>query len=87
MTVDDYTNDLCSRDYLELAVNRLPSDISEPLSDRVATLDREFRNGTVADDQGVLRRFFRIEPCSGWWWRRIPSAGPLADYLASSRQR
>jgi hypothetical protein len=80
MTVDDYTNDLCSRDYLELVVRRLPPDISKPLSHLVASLDDKFREGTTEDDEGLLGRFFRIDPASSWWWQRIPSAGPLAEF-------
>jgi hypothetical protein len=88
MTVDDYTNGLCSRDYLDLAIGRLPSYLSTFFSHRVARLDQAFRDWTTDDDDGVLGRFFRIESHASWWWRRIPAAGPLAEYLtASTRQR
>jgi hypothetical protein len=84
MTVDDYTNDLCSRDYLELVLRRVPTDARPWLSQSLAPLDDAFRGGTVDDDRRVLARFFRIDRDSAWWWTRIPAAGPLAEYLASA---
>ena len=86
MTVDDFTNDLSSRDYLELALGRLPVPAREWLSESVAPLDDRFRDATVKDDRGLLGRFFRIDQDSPWWWHRIPRAGPPADYLAGSDQ-
>lgn len=85
MTVDDYTNDLCSRDYLELAISRLPADVSESLFALVADADETFRESTIDDGDGILGRFFRIDAASNWWWRRIPRSGPLAAYLAAAR--
>ena len=86
MTVDDFTNDLSSRDYLELALRRLPVPAREWLSESVAPLDDRFRDATVKDDRGLLGRFFRIDQESPWWWHRIPRVGPLADFLAGSDQ-
>lgn len=84
MTVDDYTNDLCSRDYMEIAIGRLPSYLSGWFSHRVAATDQVFRDGTKDDGDGALARYFRIQSEAGWWWRRIPAAEPLAEYLAAS---
>ncbi len=84
MTVDDYTNDLCSRDYLDLALVRLPAEARARLTGLVAPLDEAFRSDTVADDCGLLWRFFRVGVDAGWWWFRIPRGGPLAEYLSAS---
>ena len=82
LTIDDYTNDLCSRDYLAaittFASDRLPRAILE----QVASADHSFVNSTVEDADGRLGRYYRIEQEDGWWWRRRPSSGPLADYLS-----
>jgi hypothetical protein len=82
MTVDDYTNDLCSRDYLELTLKRVPNEARVWLTGLIAPMDEKFRGRTVEDERGLLGRFFRIDQDSAWWWHRTPAAGPLADYLA-----
>jgi hypothetical protein len=84
MTVDDYTNDLRSRDYLELAIARLPADVRGSVSALVADADKRFRESTIDDGDGTLGRFFRIDAASNWWWRRIPRSGPLGAYLAAA---
>jgi hypothetical protein len=84
MTGDDYTNDLGSRDYLELAIARLTGDVGESLSALLAEADKRFREFTIDDGDGTLGRFFRIDAASNWWWRRIPRSGPLAAYLAAA---
>lgn len=33
---------------------------------------------------GMIGEFHRIVDRSGWWWRRRPRSGPLADYLAAA---
>ena len=81
-TADDYTNDLCPRDYLEVAMARASIGLRSAIDQQVATADELFRRQTVEDQQGRLGRYFRIERKDGWWWRRRPSSGPLADYLA-----
>lgn len=81
-SVDDYTNDLCSRDYLQEMEARASFGLRSAINQRVAPIDLAFRGATIEDTDGRLARFFRIESCSGWWWRRRPSSGPLAQYLA-----
>lgn len=81
-TVDDYTNDLCSRDYLALVAARASRGLSREIDQHVAPIDDSFRRTTLEDTDGRLARFFRIDRKDGWWWRRRPSSGPLADYLS-----
>ena len=82
-TVDDYTNDLCSRDYLAAMAARASSGLRSVLDEQVASTDESFRRATVEDTDGRLGRYYRIELKDGWWWRRRPASGPLADYLAT----
>ena len=62
MTVDDYTNDLCSRDYLEIAIGRLPSYLSgcfriesQPPTKRSATAQRTMETACWPDTFGSIR--------------------------------
>jgi hypothetical protein len=81
-TVDDYTNDVCSRDYLAEVASLASESLRKAFKDQLASTDELFRASTVEDTDGRLGRFFRIGPEDGWWWHRRPSSGPLADYLA-----
>jgi hypothetical protein len=81
LTVDDYTNDLCSRDGLALVLDGCPEPLRAKLAALVEEADRAFRAGTLEDAEGRLARYFRIGPESGWWWSRVPASGPLATYL------
>ena len=46
-TVDDYTNDLCSRDYLAEVVSRASDDLRGRIEHQVAAADETFRASTV----------------------------------------
>lgn len=83
-TVDDYTNDVCSRDYLAEVASRASEGLRNTVEDKLASADELFRTSTVQDTDGRLTRFFRIRADDGWWWHRRPSSGPLADYLAGA---
>lgn len=80
-SVDDYTNDLCGRDALELIVQGSPQALATRLGDLLREIDDGFLLRTVPDDAHVLGRYYRSTPAQGWWWRRVPSAGPLAEFL------
>jgi hypothetical protein len=82
LTVDDYTNDLCSRDYLAEVTARASAELRAAISGRLAAADDRFRASTVEDTDHRLGRWFRIGPDRAWWWHRRPSSGPLADFLA-----
>ena len=83
--VDDYTNDLTSRDGLAIVLSECPSPLRERLQALIDEADDFFRQGTVEDPDGRLGRYFRIDDRSGWWWKRRPRAGPLADYLLAEK--
>jgi hypothetical protein len=82
-TVDDYTNDLCSRDYLKLSMANASTDLCNTIAQQLAPVDESFRQRTVEDVERHLERYFQIDRKDDWWWRRLPGSGPLADYLRS----
>jgi hypothetical protein len=61
---------------------------AEPLRAKLAIsiekADSEFLARTRDDTGSALGRYFRIDESSGWWWKRAPATGPLAEYLNSS---
>jgi hypothetical protein len=83
-TIDEYTDDLTGRDALEIVLSECDEPLRAKLLLSIDQADSEFLARTQRDTESVLARFFRIDESSGWWWKRIPAAGPLADYLNSS---
>ncbi|TXL57878.1 hypothetical protein [Aeromicrobium terrae] len=83
-TIDDYTNDLCSRDYLETVLGLAKDELRREVEAQVAAGDAAFRQATEADDGQRLANFYRLDSNDGWWWRRRPKYGPLAAYLVDA---
>ena len=84
LTVDDFTNDLTARDGLEIVLGWCEGTLHAKLKAPIEQADGEFIARTRDDDGSILGRFYRIDDSAGWWWKRRPAAGPLADYLATS---
>jgi hypothetical protein len=82
--VDDYTNDLTQRDYLDKVWLRASNDLREEIESETAGPDEVFRGSTADDAEHRLGSYFKIDTDDGWWWHRTPSSGPLAEYLAKS---
>jgi hypothetical protein len=83
LTIDDYTNDLTARDGLKIAVATCPEPLRSKLMLSIELADGEFIARTHEDAGRTLGRYFRIDEASGWWWRRTPTAGQLAEFLIS----
>lgn len=81
-TIDDYTNDLCSRDGLDVALRRAAPSVRIKLQRHIDLADREFVARTRDDAGAAVGRYHRVDASSGWWWKRKPFVGPLADCLA-----
>lgn len=81
-TVDDYTNDLCSRDYLASFTSSASEDLRAKVQQRIAGADATFRAATTDDAEALLAKYYRVDLKDGWWWRRRPSSGPLAEWLS-----
>ena len=80
-SIDDYANDLTTRDSLERLLSNLPPELAAKLTADVAPIDRRFERATTDDDKGMIRKFFN--PRDGWWWTRLPRKieGTLAATL------
>jgi hypothetical protein len=81
-SVDDYTNDLTSRDLLEDLIRDSQPSLRAKLERALKPWDERFRRATRPDDEKALSRYFNIK--DRWWWHRTPAKGQLAVYL---RQR
>ncbi|SHK53408.1 hypothetical protein SAMN05444159_3508 [Bradyrhizobium lablabi] len=81
MTIDDYTNDLTARDALEIVLAECQEPLRAKLRLPIEGADKEFLARTQEDVGHTLERYFQISQSSGWWWKRRPVTGPLAEFL------
>ncbi|HEY2048509.1 MAG TPA: hypothetical protein VGH03_04155 [Caulobacteraceae bacterium] len=78
LTVDDYANELMARDGLEWTLGACADPLRAKLQAWIEAADGVFIAATEPDDDGSLGR---ADETSGWWWKRRPKTGPLADSL------
>jgi hypothetical protein len=83
LTIDDYTNDLTSRDALKTVLAQCPEPLRTKLRLRIERADSEFAMLTKEDVDRTLGRYFQITDASDWWWKRKPADGPLAAFLST----
>lgn len=81
-SIDDYTNDLTSRDALEIALQACHGALLSKLRSHVKHSDEQFLARTEDDNDSSVGRFCRIDASKGWWWKRRPTKGALAECLA-----
>lgn len=74
-SIDDYTNDLTTRDLLDEALQSAAERFRRALYEEIRPLDDRFRAATRADDGGTLAHY--IKPGPSWWWSRVPLNSPL----------
>jgi hypothetical protein len=79
-SIDDYTNDLFTRDFLSRVLEAVPPTLAERLGTLVQPVDKRFEQATRKDEGGVIRQFF--EPPQSWWWSRLPRK--LTETLAAT---
>lgn len=79
LTVDDYMNDLTTRDLIASIFSHLRAELSYKLKRKVAPADEQFRRATTHVEHALNELY------SYWWWYRIPLKlqGDLRDDLAS----
>ncbi|MER6218706.1 hypothetical protein ABT213_32320 [Streptomyces sp. NPDC001674] len=87
--IDEYTNDLYSRNWLHEAWVLLPGHVLVAWNQRIQELDDRFRAATAFDDGQALSQFHwisRFDPDDMWWWRRHPRilVGDLGRALRSA---
>jgi hypothetical protein len=74
---------LFQRDFLKMALDRLPAQLRERLRLIVDATDEQFRSYTVDDPSGRIGQVGGVDLAGrGWWWRRVPETGPIAEDLA-----
>jgi hypothetical protein len=74
---------LLLRDFLQEALDGLRPPLRERLTDWVAGVDDRYRALTVDDPAGRMALVAAVDPTGrGWWWRRLPDTGPIAEDLA-----
>lgn len=79
--VHDYAAALHLRDFVDIASQKT-GEVPGGLGNRLAAADNNFRTFTRKDLAGWLPRAIpEAASRSGWWWRRIPNHGPVADEL------
>lgn len=49
----------------------------------VRAADELFLSFTTDDEAGLVSKLEPVAPDASWWWRRIPTCGPVAEELAS----
>src|SRR5438046_1079964 len=67
-TVDEYLNDLSTRDLLDKIVNALSESGQHKVMARIRPIDERFAQATEPDVKKSLEKFFKPGP--GWWWSR-----------------
>jgi hypothetical protein len=71
-SIDEYTNDLTVRDWLDQAWPLLSQRVRDARDPELAALDQRWRAATVDDGGAMVGRYFCVDASSGWWWRRRP---------------
>jgi hypothetical protein len=81
--IDEYVNDVSTRDTLEEVLRSLPEGIHAKVESALSSVDRRFEQATCPDRTRELARF--TEPGTGWWERMpLKLVGPLASALKRS---
>ena len=80
--VHDYIGALHLRDALERGLDLLGGIERDDAALQVGDTDRQLKAKTEPDHDGLIYRHVSpAEGGDGWWWRRIPVAGPVRDEL------
>jgi hypothetical protein len=70
------------RTFLEEGLADLEPEIRQRVERIVGEVDERFLSYTEVDELGLLERLSgRSSPSRGWWWRRIPKAGPAREEI------
>jgi hypothetical protein len=81
-SIDEYTNDLTSRDLIDELLQAVPDSTRSKLTTQVDSLDQRFLRATQRDIRQLLGKRFKVG--ASWWWSRIPVL--LTGTLASDLQ-
>jgi hypothetical protein len=82
-TEHDLAGALFLRDRVERSLNKLPPTLAAKLRTYVDAADTRFRSFTVDDSGERLGKIASVDFAGrGWWWFRVPNAGPISQDLA-----
>lgn len=70
LTIDDYTNDLCIRDLLQIILTACPKLLRTKLEKLIEPLDNLFLQNTKKIEDPLLSHLENEQ--NYWWWYRIP---------------
>jgi hypothetical protein len=80
---DDYWGYLSWRGKIDDVIAALPEHDASIVRDAVLPADTQFRKHTVDDGGAAMSRKFTI-PTDRWYWRRVPTRGPIAESLGAA---
>ncbi len=87
-TADDLVATLYLRDFVKKGERDLPEDLTAAVRQAIGPIDAAFTEFTTQDSEGLLRRWVGDDELGeGWWWGRVPLAGPVLDDLLELRER
>jgi hypothetical protein len=87
-TPDDFVAALYIRGFVEKGLRALPDDLAAVARRAIEPVDAAFTEFTAPDADGLLGRWLPPEEHGeGWWWGRVPVAGPVAHDLLELRRR
>jgi hypothetical protein len=78
-TIDDYTNDLCVRDFIQTLVDDVSIGLKDKFMSTVVTMDNRYVYSTDSVDNPLLPTLDGKD--LGWWWFRIPKKHTDRFYL------
>jgi hypothetical protein len=78
---DDYFGYLCWREDLDDVVAALPETDGSIILTAVGPADEQFRIHTVDDGGEAMSRKSFVIRADRWYWRRVPTLGPIARSL------
>lgn len=78
-TIDDYIEDVYTRDLLDQAQADLPDDLKPVLAAALEEPDRLFMASSTDEGANSLSRYANVS--NGWWWRLPKELGDLKPYI------
>lgn len=80
---DDYWIYVRWRDIIDDVIVALSEPDASIVRDAVLAADTGFRMHTIDDEGAAMSRKFTI-PTDRWYWRRVPTHGPIAESLGTT---
>ncbi len=82
-SIDEYTNDVSVRDWIDRVAGLCEEGVRMKIASMLQDSDKVFEQHTVLDSERWIARYYKYG--DGWWWRRRPRSGRLAEWLGAQR--